>query len=354
MKLLYGVFMKNRLPSFKIANIYICIAVAGLLNASHAIGGVQINFEIADLQAPPGEKKGVGRISADTGNSLLKFENDRNKQEESMTMIFNQKKQTLEMYDHRSKNKRVMDKKSVQEMNQKMQGYKSQFDAMMKNMTDEQRAMMQQMGRGPRPPANMQSNSGPKKMKFVKTRKRDKVMRLPCTVYEVFSGSGEKQMDMCVTDAGNIPDGKDVKKLMGGLGEFYKEVFSSMPVMGRKRAETPFEDFNKVDGFPIKTTRYERGKPIEVTTVTSVKKVGFKPKDFNPFPDYPAVGMMDLGQDERKKMRRSRRPKVPEGMPAETPGGSRNPPSGFKIPGQKPGQPLDLQKLLEGLQQQRR
>jgi len=354
MKLLYGVFMKNLLPLFKVATIFVCIAVAGLLNASHAIGGVLINFEIADLEAPPGEKKGVGRISADTDNLLLKFENDRNKREEFTTMIFNQKKQILEMYDHRNKKKRVMDKKSAQEMNQKMQGYKSQFDAMMKNMTDEQRAMMQQMGKGPRPPANMQGNAGSKKMKYVKTRKRDKVMRLPCTVYEVFSGSGEKQMDMCVTDAGNIPDGKDVKKLLGGLGEFYKEVFSSMSVMGRQRTKTPFADFNKVDGFPIKTTRYERGKPIEVTTVTSVKKVGFKPKDFNPFPDYPAVGMMDFGQGERKSLGRSRMPQKPDGMPAGTPGGSMTPPPGFKIPGQTPGQPLDLKKLLEGLQQRRR
>ncbi len=346
--------MKNLLPSFKVPIIIVCIAVTGLLNASHAIGGVLINFEITDLHAPAGEKKGVGRISADTDNSLLKFENDRNKQEGSVTMIFNQKKQTLEMYDHRNKKKRVMDKKSAQEMNQKMQGFKSQFDAMMENMTDEQRAMMQQMGRGPRPPVNMQGSSGPKKTKYVKTRKRDKVMRLSCTVYEVFSGSGEKQMDMCVTDAGNIPNGKEVKKLIGGLGEFYKEVFSSMPVMGRQGSKTPFDGFNKVDGFPIKTTRYERGKPIEVTTLTSFKKVGFKPKDFNPFPDYPAVGMMDFGQGKRKKMRRPRMPDKPEGMPADAPAGSRNPPSGFKIPGQTPGQPLDLQKLLEGLQQRRR
>ena len=161
-------------------------------------------------------------------------------------------------------------------------------------------------------------------------------------------------MDMCVTDAGNIPDGKAVKKLMGGLGEFYKEVFSSMPVMGKQRAKTPFENFNKVDGFPVKTTRYERGKPIEVTTVTSVKKVGFKPKDFNPFPDYPAVGMMDFGQGKERKMRRSRMPEKPDGMPADAPGGSITLPPGIKIPGQTPGQPLDLQKLLEGLQQRRR
>ena len=345
--------MKSPMPLFKGSSLFICIAVAGLLNASPAIGGVLIDFEIADLQALPGEKKGKGRIFADTGNSLLKFENDRNKKEESATMIFNQKKQTLEMYDHQNKAKRVMDKKSAQEMNQKMQGYKSQFDSMMQNMTDEQRAMMQQLGKGSRPPAKMQDKVDPGKMKIIKTRKRGLVMRLPCTVYEVSSGSGEKQMDMCVTDAGNIPDGKAVKKLMGGLGEFYKEVFSSMPMMGGQRAETPFEDFNKVDGFPVKTTRYEGGKPSEVTTVTSVKKVRFKPEDFNPYPDYPEMGMMDFGQGEERKMRRSRMPKMPEGMPADTPRGSR-PPAGFQIPGQKPGQPLDLQKLLEGIQQQRR
>ena len=346
--------MKNLLPSFKVSTLLISIAVAGLLNSSHAFGGALINFEITDLEAPPGEKKGVGRLSADTDNSLLKFENDRIKRDEMSTMIFNLKKQVLEMYDHQNKQKRVMDKKSAKEMQQKMQGYKSQFDDMMKNMTDEQRAMMKKMGRGSRPPASMQDNSGSAEMKYVKTRKRDKVMRLPCTVYDVFSGPGEKQLEMCVTDMSNIPDGKAVKKLMNELGEFYKEIFPSMP-MGPERKSTPFESFNKVDGFPIKTTRYENGKPIEVTTVTSLKKAKFKPEDFNPFPDYPAMGMMDGGRGKTREMRRrSRMPKRPDGMEGGTPGDSMSPPPGYPIPGQTPGQPLDLQKLLEGLQKQRR
>ena len=246
-----------------------------------------------------------------------------------------------------------MDKKSAKEMQQKMQGYKSKFDDMMKSMTDEQRAMMQQMGKGSRPPASTQDNAGLKEMKFVKTSKRDKVMRLPCTVYDVFSGSGEKQLDMCVTDLANIPDGKAVKKLMSALGEFYKEIFSSMP-MGLQRNKTPFENFSKVDGFPIKTVRYEHGKPIEITTVTSFKKAKFKPEDFNPFPDYPAMGMMDRGQGKTREMRRrSRMPKRPDGMEGGTSGDSMSPPPGYPIPGHTPGQPLDLQKLLEGLQRKR-
>lgn len=342
--------MKNPLSSFKVSTYLIAIAVTGLLSSSHAFGGVLIDLEITDLEAPPGEKKGVGRLSADTEHSLLKFENDRNNRNEMSTMIFNQKKQVLEMYDHRNKQKRVMDKKSAKEMQQKMQGYKSQFDDMMKNMTDEQRAMMQQMGRGSRLPTSMQDNSSSAEMKFVKTSKRDKVMRLSCTMYDVLSGSGEKQLEMCVTDLANIPEGKSVKQLMSGLGAFYKEIFSSMP-MGPQSEATPFENFSKVDGFPIKTIRYERGKPIEVTTLTSIKKAKFKPEDFNPFPDYPAMGMMDGGQGNMGEMRRrSRMSKRPDGMEGGTPEDPTNPPPGYKIPGQAPGQPLDLQKLLEGLQ----
>jgi hypothetical protein len=353
-KLFFGACMKNSLPSLKVSTLLIFIAVAGLLFSSHAFAGVLINFEITDLKAPPQEKKGMGRLSADTNNSLLKFENDRIKRDEMSTMIFNQKKQVLEMYDHQNKQKRVMDKKSSKEMQEKMQGYKKQFDDMMKNMTEEQRNMMQQMGRGPQPPGSMQDNSGSAEMKYVKTSKRDKAMRLPCTVYDVFIGSGEKQLEMCVTNLSNIPDGKAVKKLMGELGEFYKEIFSSMP-MGPERKSTPFEDFKKVDGFPIKTTRFENGKPIEVTTLTSVKKAKFKPEDFNPFPDYPAMGMMDAGRGKTREMRRrSRMPKRPDGMEGGPPGDSMSPPPGYPVPGQTPGQPLDLQKLLEGLQQRRR
>lgn len=344
--------MKNLLPSLKVSSGFVCLVLFGLLNASNIYGGVLINFEITDLQAPAEEKKGAGQLSADTVNSLLKFENDRNNQEEWSTMIFHQKKQILELYDHQSKEKRVMDKKSAMQMKQKMQGFQSQMDAMMKNMTDEQKAMMQKMGRGPRPSKKMHRDSVQAEGKIVKTRKREKVMRLPCTVYETFSAGGEKKLDMCVTDLGNIPDGKAVKNLMGELSKFYKEIFSSM-AMGQQKDRGPFEDFNKVDGFPIKTIRYKRGKAVEVTTVTSIKKAGFKPEDFNPFPDYPAVDMMG-GQGKMRKMRRqSRMPKKPNGMGAGVPGGSISPPPGFQIPGQTPGQPLDLNKLLEGLQQRR-
>ena len=225
------------------------------------------------------------------------------------------------------------------------------MDEMMKNMTDEQKAMMQQMGRGSRPPKNMQGDPAQADGKIVKTSKREKVMRLPCTVYEAYSAGGEKQLDMCVTDLGNLPDGKAVKKLMSGLSEFYKNIMSSMS-MGQRGDKGPFENFNKVDGFPIKTVRYERGKPVETTTVTSVKKAGFKPEEFNPFPDYPAVGLME-GGSKMRKMRRSRRPEMPGGMEGGVPGDTMSPPPGYPTPEQTPGQPMDLQKLLEGLQQPR-
>jgi hypothetical protein len=345
--------MKNLFPVIKVFTLFAWITVAGWVNGSLVFGGVLIEFEITDLVASSEKNKGVGKLSADTDNSLLKMENNSVKRQEMTTIIFNQKKQFLEMYDHQRKQKRVMDKKSAQEMQQRMQGFKSQFDDMMKNMTDEQKAMMQKMGKGIRSPAVREDNSRQEEMKFVKTSKRDKAIRLPCTVYDVFSGSGEKHLEMCVTDLANIPDGNAVKKLMGGLGDFYKEIFSSMP-MGRQRKTTPFNNFNEVDGFPIKTIRYERGKPIEVTTLTSIKKAKFEPEDFNPFPDYPAVGMMDGGQDKMREMRRSRRRERSESMDSGTQSGTKSPPTRHQIPGQTPGQPLDLQKLLEGLQKQRR
>ena len=52
--------------------------------------------------------------------------------------------------------------------------------------------------------------------------------------------------------------------------------------MGQRGQSGPFEMFSRVDGFPLKTIQYKHGKPVEVTTVTSVKKAGFKADDFNP------------------------------------------------------------------------
>jgi hypothetical protein len=198
----------------------------------------------------------------------------------------------------------------------------------------------------------MQGDTGGKGGKIVKTRNQAKVMRLPCTVYEAYSFSGEKQLDMCVTDIGNLPDGKAVKKLMGSMSEFFKSIMSSMS-FGQRGERGPFENINAVDGFPIKTVRYEGGQAVEVTTVTSMKKAEFKPEDFNPFPQYPTVDMMGGGAEMRKMRRQSRRPRPPEGMGADVPGDSMSPPPGYPIPGQTPGQPMDLQKLLEGLQQRR-
>ncbi len=344
--------MKVLLPSIKDSSVLVGIVVAGLLCSSSAFAGALINFDITDLEAPHGEKKGKGQLSADTGNSLLKFENDRTNLEQWSTMVFNKQKQVLELYDHQNKQKRVMDQKSAQEAGQKMRGYKSQFENMMKNMTDEQRAMLKQMGKGPRPTENMGGDPEPGNMKFVKTHKRDKVMRLPCTVYEAYTEGGEKQLDMCTTDVSNIPDGKALKKLMGDLSEFYKKIMSSMS-MGLRGERGPFESFDKVEGFPIKTIRYEGGRPVETTTVTSMKKAGFKPEDFNPYPDYPAVDMMGGGGQMRKMHRPSRMPKRPPGMDGTDPGDPNSPPPGYPVPGQTPGQGIDLQKLLEGLQQRR-
>ena len=122
MKWFRGVYMDNLLHAYKVSIVLIGIVVVGFLHSSHAFGGVLINFEINNLNAPPGEKKGVGRMSADTDNSLLKFENDRNNQQEFSTMIFNQKNQVLELYDHQNKQKRVMDKESSLQMKPKNAG----------------------------------------------------------------------------------------------------------------------------------------------------------------------------------------------------------------------------------------
>lgn len=338
--------MKTLLPSLKVSTALIFIISVGLFFSPPVFGGALIIFDVTDLEAPPGENKGVGQLSADTKNSLLKFENDMNNPEERGTMVFNQNKQVLEFYDHQSHEKYVMDKNTARQMKQQMQGHQSQFDDMMKNMTDEQKAMMQQMGRGTPPPTNRQGGSGPEDLKIVKTSKRQKVLRLPCTVYEAYAAGRDKQFDLCVTDVSNIPDGKAVKQLMGGLSGFYRNFISSMS-MGGETDRDPFEIFNKVDGFPLKTTRYEGGRPVEITTMTSIKKAGFNPEDFNPFPDYPAVGMME-GRGTMREM-----PQRPEGMDDALPGDSMSPPPGYPIPGQTPGQPMDLQKLLEGLQQRR-
>ncbi|NIS09882.1 MAG: DUF4412 domain-containing protein [Candidatus Dadabacteria bacterium] len=159
----------------------------------------------------------------------------------------------------------------------------AELEKQMAVMSEEERAMMEQMMKGKLPSANDTKHVEP----VLKQTGSDKVSGYSCTKYDVYKGS-EKVRELCVTNWSNIEGGNEIKTSLLGMTKFMEDLSKSISKTSGFIASTAdfeknvFNEINKLNGFPVQTIDYTSGEVTGISTFKSSKKTNLDTSIFNP------------------------------------------------------------------------
>jgi hypothetical protein len=182
----------------------------------------------------------------------------------------------------------TLDKDSIQSLSGQIAEARKQMEARMKDMTPEQREMVEKM---------MGSMGGMAKeapARSIKpTSRTESAAGQTCKVWEVMVG-GAKEEELCVVAPGSLTGGAEMMATMKELGDLFRGFMDSLGGAGSRNAiNDAWRDLQAVNGIPIITRTFENGKPSQEIRLTAVRAesvpasqfavpAGFKQKKLDP------------------------------------------------------------------------
>jgi hypothetical protein len=184
------------------------------------------------------------------------------------------------MLDNRQKEYRVVDRKTMAEMGAKISGAMAQLEEQLKNMTPEQRAMMEKMMG--KKLGEMMAGGAPAELPPLSYRAAGagSVGGRPCKKYDVFRGE-EKVSELCAAR----PETLELGPAEMAVFEKMKAIFDDMTKwLRRLPGMTRFQvDFaaKPVDGFPIQQVVFNEGQPVARIEFHEAARRSFSEADFS-------------------------------------------------------------------------
>ncbi|MFQ5769323.1 MAG: DUF4412 domain-containing protein [bacterium] len=177
--------------------------------------------------------------------------------DENQTTIIRLDKEFLWHIDHNAK---TYTQVSFKQMRQGMQDVQRIMQEAMKNMTPEQRQMMENMG------MKMPGMSPPKHYQLKKTGKKEKINGYRCEQYLLVKGDQNETEEWWVTkDLGSFQNfGKMLAKMFAGMSGGMTAAVEAMA---------------KLEGIPIKTIEKE-GDEVRISKVTKITKASVNKTQF--------------------------------------------------------------------------
>jgi hypothetical protein len=157
---------------------------------------------------------------------------------------------TIYMLDDKRKQYREMDKESMKKLAGQANAAMTQMQERMKNMTPEQRAMMEKM-MGGQMPGGMGGDGKPDVYESKDTGKDDTVEGRKCRIWQI-NRNGQLLEDMCVVPFSSLPGKEDFEKAFKALAEAFADLASAMPNVDKAvKARTA------VNGYPVRIRPYD-------------------------------------------------------------------------------------------------
>ncbi len=160
---------------------------------------------------------------------------------------------------------REIDQQTMKRMSQQMQGAMTQLNERLKNLTPEQRAMMEKMMKGQMPPGMGQVTK--QEPVVYKATGSGNVNGFACTMYQGTRG-GEKVVEVCAAQPNQLKVTAADMQVFERLKQFTAEMTSAIGNFASAAAQ--FADVG-VPGFPVSRVTYNGG---QVTHKSEVKSVG--------------------------------------------------------------------------------
>ena len=178
------------------------------------------------------------------------------------TVIFRGDKQVLWMVSEKDKSYRELTKADVQKMADQMSTVMPQIEEQLKNMSPEERAMVEGMMKGKM--GGAMAGAAAKKM-FVKTGATETVNGFPCSIYDTMRGE-DKIGRVWVTDYKSLGVTRDDMKAFDSMIAFIEPMMGPLKDMfsGLIQKSGAPDDKTAIPGFPIRTvTTGKKGDRVE-------------------------------------------------------------------------------------------
>lgn len=243
--------------------------LAPMLGMGPVFAGVKIVSENTDLAT---KKVTTDTILLDANRMRLDFDNGR-----AMMFLTDGGRNRIVILDKDKKQYQEIDEQTMQQMAQQMSGVTAQMDAAMKNMTPEQRAMMEKMMKGKIPQAAAPA-AAPKTVYTAKGS--GSVNGFSCTKYEGMRGA-EKVADLCAGVPAQLKLSASDMQIFEKMRQFAAGLTSSLanlPV----RVNVPTGSLESgYEGFPIQRTDFENGQATIHGELKSITRANFSDADFS-------------------------------------------------------------------------
>jgi hypothetical protein len=210
-------------------------------------------------------------------NMVMKIEKDRvcitsTGSDESHTVIFRSDKQVYWIINNNNKTYQEITKQDIIKLKSKMDDAQKQMEESMKNLPEEQRAMMRNMMAG------KFAKETVAKIEFKEIAKGEKIKQWSCTHYAGFS-NGEKVQDIWYADVKQIGFSQEDYPVLKDMENFYK----SLTEQQSDFFSINFEELQKeysAKGFPVKIIGFYQGKSASTMEVTEIKQATFDAASF--------------------------------------------------------------------------
>jgi hypothetical protein len=254
------------------ASALICIAVTAQAGAVFETG-------TRDLNVAGKESTTLMRVQ----DGKLRVEH----KDEGTTNVMIFKDDAVHVLDPKDKSYMVIDRATIKQVADQINPALKQMEAQLKNMSPEQRAMVEKMMGNQMPKGQAATPA-----EVVKTARKDKIGGYNCSYVEVRRGSGVEQ-ELCLTPPATLTGGQemfDVAKKMSGLMEEMMSAFDS-PML-RQNMNQQIDPYSKLDGFPVFSRYYQDGKPSMETTLKSMRSESIAANQFDIPAGYKRKDMM--------------------------------------------------------------
>jgi hypothetical protein len=243
-------------------------ALAPMLATGPMFAAVRIQIETTNLAT---KKVTTDQILLDSNR--LRFESDDGK---TMMFLTDGGRNRMVMLDKARNTYQEIDEQTMNQMGQQMSAAMAQMQAQMKNMTPEQRAMMEKMMKGKMP----QAAAAPKTVYTPKGS--GSVNGFSCTKYEG-DRSGEKLSELCAALPAQLKLTADDLQIYEKMRQFSTSLLGALansPVrINVPAASSAFEA--GYDGFPIQRVNFDNGQAVDRSELKSITRTSFTDADFS-------------------------------------------------------------------------
>jgi hypothetical protein len=258
-----------------------------MLLASPLVAGVVFEIETTDHDASPPKVEST-QVQAEGKNLKMGIApGDRGGR--GGTVLFRGDRRELVVVDHDDKSYMVIDQEALRQIGEQLAGVNDQIAEALKNVPEEQRAMVEKMMKERMPQQAVKRPA----IDVRKTGDRGEKNGYPCVKYEVLR-DGRKIRELWVTDWGNVEGGDEVADSFRSMAEFMKQFLDQLPAGGAPGGlgDDVFSQLSELPGFPVVTRELDDDGSLESeSSLRSSRRQALDPAEFEPPAGYKRRSM---------------------------------------------------------------